>query len=93
MQQDPLAALGLLIRKFGRKIDGGWEIFISQKKIMELGGHAQIQVEPVPARNGFKFKVYFNQLIEGQWSEHKDETIEGGSGPDQLAQTDDKAPA
>ena len=93
MQQDPLAALGLLIRKFGRKIDGGWEIFISQKKVMELGGSAQIQVEPVPARNGFKFKVFFNQTIEGQWSEHKDDVSESGSRPDQPAQADDQTPA
>jgi len=93
MQQDPLAALGLLIRKFGNKVDGGWEIFIPQSKIMELGAHAQIQVEPVPERNGFKYRVYVNQIVEGQWSEHKDDVSESGSGPDQLAQADDQTPA
>lgn len=93
MQQDPLAALGLLIRKFGDKIDGGWEIFIPQDKIMELGLHGQIQVEPIPARNGFKFKVFFNKVVEGTWSEHTDETSEGSGGPHQLAKADDQTPA
>ena len=90
MQQDPLAALGLLIRKFGRKIDGGWEIFIPQKKIMELGGGAQIQVEPVPARRGFKFKVLFNTTVDGTCIEVKNgDNTDSGSGPNQLAETNE----
>ncbi len=62
---------------------------------MEVGssGGAQIQVEPVPARKGFKFRVYLNKTIQGTWSEHIDKAIESGSGPDQPAETDDKASA
>jgi len=86
MQQDPLAALGLLIRKFGQRIAGGWEIFIPEKAIQELGPHAQIQVEPDAERKGFKFRVFLNTTIQGTWSEVKDD-ISGG--PDQLTKTDD----
>jgi hypothetical protein len=87
MQQDPLAALGLLIRKFGHRIDGGWEVFISEKAIQELGPRAQIQVEPDAQRKGFKFRVFLNQTIQGTWSEVKDDI--GGSGPNQLTKTDE----
>ena len=93
MQQDPLAALGLLIRKFGYKVDGGWEIFVPEQKLLELGSHANIQVEPVPDRKGFKFRVYFNKTIQGTWSEHKDDVSESGSGPNKLAEKNDEAPA
>jgi hypothetical protein len=86
MQQDPLAALGLFIRKFGYKVDGGWEVFIPEGAIQELGSHAQIQVEPDPERKGFKFRVFLNKTIEGTWSEVND--ISSG-GPDQLAKTDE----
>jgi hypothetical protein len=65
MQQDPLAALGLLIRKFGHRIDGGWEVFVSEKTIRGLGPNAQIQVEPDVQRKGFKFRVFLNQVVEG----------------------------
>jgi len=87
MQQDPLAALGLLIRKFGHRIDGGWEVFIPEDVIQGLGPNAQIQVEPDHQRKGFKFKVFVNQVVDGTWSEVKDDISSGG--PDQLAKTDE----
>jgi len=79
--------LGLLIRKFGYRIDGGWEVFIPEDVIQGLGPNAQIQVEPDIQRKGFKFKVFVNQVVDGTWSEVKDD-ISGG-GPDQLAKTDE----
>jgi len=81
--------LGLLIRKFGYKIDGGYEVFIPEDKIQELGPRAQIQVEPVQDNEGrgFKFRVFLNTVVQGMWSEVKDD-ISGGR-PDQLAKTDE----
>lgn len=91
MQQNPLAALALFIRKFGEKIDGGWEIFVSAKKLQELGDNAQIQVEPIPARRGFKFKVFFNKTTEGMWGEINDinSNADSSSGPSQLTETNE----
>jgi len=90
MQQNPLAALALFIRKFGRRVDGGWEVFVSEKKIRALGDHAQIQVEPVPARRGFKFKVLFNTTVDGTCIEVKNgDNTDSGSGPNQLAETNE----
>jgi hypothetical protein len=93
MQQDPLAALGLLIRKFGYRIDGGWEVFIPEGVIQELGPNAQIQVEPDWQRKGFKFKVFVNQIVDGTWSEVKEDGSDSSGGPNQLAKTDDQTPA
>jgi len=87
MQQDPLAALGLLIRKFGYKIDGGYEVFVPERVIQGLGPNAQIQVEPDPQRKGFKFKVFVNQVVDGTWSEVKDDI--GSGGPNQPTKTDE----
>jgi hypothetical protein len=79
--------LGLLIRKFGYKIDGGYEVFVPERVIQELGPNAQIQVEPDFQRKGFKFRVFLNKVVQGTWSEVKDDISSGG--PDQLAKTDE----
>jgi hypothetical protein len=79
--------LGLLIRKFGYRIDGGWEVFVPEGVLQELGPRAQIQVEPDVQRKGFKFKVFLNTVVDGTWSEVKDDISSGG--PHQLAKTDE----
>lgn len=80
----------MLIRKFGYKIDGGYEVFIPEDKIQELGPRAQIQVEPDIQRKGFKFRVFLNTVVNGTWTEVKEENgNDSGSGPDQLATTNE----
>jgi len=82
--------LGLLIRKFGHRIDGGYEVFIPEGVLQDLGSRAQIQVEPDFQRKGFKFRVFLNTIVNGTWSEVKEENGSvSGSRPDQLAKTDE----
>jgi hypothetical protein len=88
INQNPLAALALFIRKFGERIAGGWEIFIPEEKINELGENAQIIVEPDFVRKGFKYKFFLNALIEGEGKVNDSE-----SGLVQHPKTDDQTPA
>lgn len=91
MNQNPLAALGLLIRKFGERIAGGWEIFIPEEKINELGQNAQVVVEPDLVRRGFKYKFFLNALIEGEgkYAEGEGGHVDGESGLVQHPKTDE----
>jgi hypothetical protein len=92
LNQNPLAAAGVLIRKFGERIEGGWEIFIPSRMLDELGGNAQIIVEPYFQADGVRLKIFLNKTIEGEWREVTEDG-DSGSGCLQHSEADDETPA
>jgi hypothetical protein len=66
----------LFIRKFGVKIDGGFELTIPEKWIEYIGANAQVVVVPDPPNHQVKYQLFLNRVVNGEWKH-----VESKSGP------------
>jgi hypothetical protein len=62
-----LAALGLLIQKFGNRIPGGFEVTIPPS-ILNINPAARLQQERMPD-GGSRVRYFPNQTVEGKLSQ------------------------
>lgn len=60
------AALGLMIRKFGFRCDGGYEIFIPKQTLENIPPAGQIQHQVDPEGKGVYIRYYPNLTIEAE---------------------------
>lgn len=64
--------IALLIKKFGYRVDGGYEVFVPLTAATSLPPDGQIQEEVVSGeKSGFRFRYFPNQTIQGEEPEAK----------------------
>jgi hypothetical protein len=63
----PLQAIAILIRKFGKRIEGGgYEVEVSHLELKDLSPHGALSEVPSLDTATFKWQYFPNNTIEGE---------------------------
>lgn len=62
----PLMAIAVLIRKFGKRIPGGYEVEVSHLELKDLSPHGALSEVPELDRSVIRWQYYPNNTIEGE---------------------------
>ena len=65
---NPMRGIALLVRKFGKRCDGGYEVFLAAADVLAMSPHGQVQETPAP--DGTWLRYYPNRTIDGGRLEH-----------------------
>jgi hypothetical protein len=71
-----ITALALLVQKFGKTIQGGYEVRVTATELMSMSPHGIFQEVPDTDGRGVRWQYFPNHVID----------IEGGTVPDEKTE-------
>ena len=65
-----MMGVALLLRKFGSRCDGGYEVFVPYADIAEMPPHATVQEQPDQLKGGVWLRCFPNRTTDAGRLEH-----------------------